>query len=246
MDAYRDVALYYDLEHQQFCDDIDFYLGHVRGPRVLEVGAGTGRIVEPLSAAGLEVWGVDSSPTMLAVAKRRLHGNTRAHLVESEIEKLELPDRFDAALFTLNMLGHLRTLEDQLAALRTVHRHLVHRGQLIVDLSNPLTMADRGANGVVRQRFSTRTATSLVTGLSAVWDDSAEQMMTIALTYEDVDSEGILRRRSVDLLLRYMYRYEVELLLMHSGFHVLELFGDYDEQPYTPESPNLIVLAEAL
>jgi len=246
VDAYRDVALYYDLEHQQFHEDIDFYLRLVRGPRVLEVGAGTGRIVEPLSAAGLEVWGVDSSRTMLDIARQRLHGNVRAHLVESAIQSMRLEDRFDAALFTLNMLGHLHTLEDQLAALRTVHRHLVHGGQLIVDLSNPLTMADRGANGIVRQRFSTRTSTSLVTGLSAVWDDAAGQMMTIALSYEEVDAEGAVRRSSVDLLLRYMYRFEVELLLAHTGFHVLELFGDYDEQPYTPESPNLIVLAEAL
>jgi SAM-dependent methyltransferase len=36
------------------------------GHPVLELGVGTGRLARPLSATGVEVWGVDASPAMLA------------------------------------------------------------------------------------------------------------------------------------------------------------------------------------
>jgi SAM-dependent methyltransferase len=47
-------------------------LAPLTGTRVLEIGFGTGRLLELLLAAGAaEVLGIDPSPTMLAVARRR-------------------------------------------------------------------------------------------------------------------------------------------------------------------------------
>jgi ubiquinone/menaquinone biosynthesis C-methylase UbiE len=45
--------------------------GDLRGRRVLDVGAGTGRLAAALAERALaKVWGVDASPEMLAVARR--------------------------------------------------------------------------------------------------------------------------------------------------------------------------------
>src|SRR5690606_5445688 len=52
-------------------------LAELAGPagRVLELGVGTGRLALPLAAAGLSVTGMDASPGMLAVLRRKAEGS---------------------------------------------------------------------------------------------------------------------------------------------------------------------------
>lgn len=64
--------------------------------RLLEVGVGTGRIALPLTAAGLEVTGVDASAGMLAFARSK----KLDRLVRGSAYRLPFADgSFDAALF---------------------------------------------------------------------------------------------------------------------------------------------------
>lgn len=76
--------------------DILERLGLRRGAQVLDAGCGTGLSMEPLTARGMTVTGVDSSGEMLAAARLRVPGAT---LVEAGVEALPLPDhRFDGAV----------------------------------------------------------------------------------------------------------------------------------------------------
>jgi hypothetical protein len=68
--------------------------------------------------------------------------------------------------------------------------------------------------------------------------------LELDLLYDQLDAEGRVRRTNAHLELRYLYRYELELLLLHTGFRVRHLYGSYDLDPYTADSPNLIALAE--
>src|SRR5215469_15914456 len=58
-------------------------LPSVAGKRVLDAGCGPGAYTERLVDMGAEVIGVDSSPKMVAHAKRRLNGN--ATIVEADL-----------------------------------------------------------------------------------------------------------------------------------------------------------------
>jgi ubiquinone/menaquinone biosynthesis C-methylase UbiE len=53
------------------------------GQRVLDVGCGTGRLAAALSERST-VWGIDASPEMLAVARRRVPANVRLKLARAE------------------------------------------------------------------------------------------------------------------------------------------------------------------
>jgi SAM-dependent methyltransferase len=69
------------------------------GRRVLDVGCGTGRLVEALAERGVDASGVDSSPEMLAVARRKLPHGT---FVQAPAERLPFPDgAFDRVVFSL-------------------------------------------------------------------------------------------------------------------------------------------------
>ncbi len=245
MDAYQVISQYYDLEHDDFQEDIDFLLQLVQEGPVLEVGVGTGRVAGALLEAGLEVWGIDPSQNMLQLAKERLARYTGIHLVCTTAADLHLDQRFPVVLLPLNTLWHLPDSDAQLHALTVLRRHCQDRSLLVVDCSNPLSMADRGADGEVRERFTRDTEQGTVRAVAASWDDPAEQVLTISLLYDTTSTDGLVHRSTTELQLRYLFRFELELLLKLAGFSLLHLYGSYDLEPYQADSPNLIALALA-
>lgn len=241
MDPYRDIASFYDCEHAGFTDDVEFYLQQVQCGPVLEVGCGTGRITLPLAARGFEVWGIDPSPAMLERARRRLDGRANAHLQLASATEVRLDQTFRTALLPLNTLWHLESLDAQLSALRNARRHL-HSGFLVIDVSNPLELADRGAKGDLRLRFRSRCDGQELVGLSAAWDDEANQTLELTLMYDLRGPDASLQRTQTQLSLRYVYRWELELLVRLAGFRVEHVYGGYDLEPYAAESPQILLV----
>ena len=77
------------------------------GQSVLEVGCGTGRNLQLLSAgAGSsgEVIGVDATPNMLAEAQKLIErrGLTNVHLMQADAAQLKLDEQVDVAYFSLS------------------------------------------------------------------------------------------------------------------------------------------------
>lgn len=89
-----------------------------RGARVLDAGCGTGRVAVELARRGHRVTGVDSDPSMLAVAQ----GSSGVTWLLADLATLELGDRFDAVLMAGNVIvfvepGTEQTVVDRLASL---------------------------------------------------------------------------------------------------------------------------------
>jgi len=89
-DYYRDpeVAEAYDVSSPGLEGDVDFYLALAKeavaaGRQVLELACGTGRVAIQLARAGVRVTGLDRSPAMLAVARRKSEGLSNLKLVEA-------------------------------------------------------------------------------------------------------------------------------------------------------------------
>ena len=74
--------------------------------------------------------------------------------------------------------------------------------------------------------------------------DRSLQCTECEVTYEIIEADGATRRITETISLRYMFRYELEHLLVRAGFRVAALYGDYDRSPFGDESPALIVVAE--
>ncbi|HEY7975326.1 MAG TPA: class I SAM-dependent methyltransferase, partial [Ktedonobacterales bacterium] len=117
-DPYAQIAEWYDLEHESFTDDIELYLELVGGDTsrlaILEVGAGTGRLLAALAGGGYVVTGVEPSAAMREHCVRRLAAlpqpvARRITMVAGTATDLRLPTnaRFDVALLGLGTFGHL-------------------------------------------------------------------------------------------------------------------------------------------
>jgi ubiquinone/menaquinone biosynthesis C-methylase UbiE len=67
------VAEFYDFE-TTLVEDIPFYVEYAKksGGPVLELGCGTGRALIPIAKAGIEIWGLDISKSMLEIAKKEV------------------------------------------------------------------------------------------------------------------------------------------------------------------------------
>jgi SAM-dependent methyltransferase len=106
-------------EHLQRAADL-------RGRRVLDIGCGTGRLSLALvERAHAKVWGVDASPEMLAVAKKKVHG---AAFKQAHAESLPFKDGW----FERAVLWLVLHLVDRAAALAEVRRVVGAGGRVAV------------------------------------------------------------------------------------------------------------------
>ncbi len=84
----------------------DLCMKHVVGPRLLDVGVGTGRGSIPFARIGLDVTGVDSSQSMLDECRRQA-GEAPMRLLQSDATRLPASDGEFDTVMSLNLMVHL-------------------------------------------------------------------------------------------------------------------------------------------
>lgn len=245
-------APYYDLEFGGFADDLAFYRGfaaRVGGP-VLDLGCGTGRALLPLAVAGCAATGVDISLGMLARARAAAERRglaDRVTLVQDDIRALgRLGDaRFTLAFSAINTFLHLETRADQLAALAAASRHLTPGGLLVLDLfpPHPETLAEYDGRLVHAGTFGDPETGERIDKFSASALDPAEQRIETTFFYDRLRADGAVERVAAPFVLRYIGRFELELLLERAGFTDLQLYGSYDLDPFEAASERMIAVA---
>jgi SAM-dependent methyltransferase len=103
-----------------------------RRPRtLLDVACGTGRHLESFRRWVPEVEGVDLSPAMLRLARRRLGPGVR--LTRADMRRFRLPRTFDLVVCLFSAFGYLVGPEARAEALRSFHQHLVPGGVVMVE-----------------------------------------------------------------------------------------------------------------
>src|SRR5271163_421573 len=111
--------------------DVAFYRNAVRehGDPVLELGCGTGRITLALAEAGHRVTGLDISERMLERCNQKRAGlrteaRERMHLVQGDMTKFDLGEKFRLVIIPFRPMQHLLEVEDQMSCLASVRDHL--------------------------------------------------------------------------------------------------------------------------
>ena len=104
--------------------------GDLAGRRTLDVGCGTGALAVALAERGGKVWGVDSSPEMLAEAQAK---KTRARFKEGAAEALPFKDGWFERVVMRLSLHHL----DRPRALAEAARVLVSGGRIAIATFDP-------------------------------------------------------------------------------------------------------------
>lgn len=138
----HDYCEFYRLEMDDYLSDLPFYQTMIQpSDRVLELGCGTGRITRQLAPFCQRITGIDSSPTMLDMA-RKIKPATHLQGVNIVYEQQDMldfsfPSCFDVIIIpynTLNLLSESTRVETSLTLCR---KHLSPKGRLGVQLYHP-------------------------------------------------------------------------------------------------------------
>lgn len=245
------LARYYDLEHDEFEDDFGLYLGFAAraGSPLLELGCGTGRLLLPLAAAGFRVTGVDLSAVMLAKAGERLaaapEAAARVNLVEADARDLSLGERYGLAFWAINSFMHLTTQADQLRALARTREALRDSGLLILDLFSPEPQLLLEADGRLMHDATWPLPDNggTVVKTSSRRLDAANQVLDVTYFYDEFAPDGQVHRVAAPFAMRYLHRFEGQLLLERAGFVVEAVYGGYELNPFDVYSQRMIFVA---
>lgn len=135
----------------------------IRFASAADLVCGTGRFLERLCRNlpyGAPLYGVDLSPHMLAVARRRTPAG-RVRLLRQDMRDFSLPERVDLLTCNFDAVNYLRSEADLAAAFSACARNLARGGHLIFDMLRS-SCAALGAMVPFRQRIA-------VGDLRAVW-----------------------------------------------------------------------------
>jgi ubiquinone/menaquinone biosynthesis C-methylase UbiE len=239
-------------KYQGLAFDVDRYkeiASHVGGP-ILELCCGTGRVAIPLARRGFEVTGVDISPEMLETFQHREPStiSSKLTLVRQDITELDLGGlRFPLAIIPFNSLLLITDFAAQCGALRTIAGHLSEGGLLVMDLVNPLDLPILG-NSNPKPFFTRRNVHNgnRYTRFAMIgpFDESHRQLLHG--WYDEVDSEGCVKRQYYSIYWRPIFRFEAELMLKEAGLEIVSIEGGHLKEPYTAQSPRMFIQAKRL
>jgi hypothetical protein len=165
----------------------------------------------------------------------------------------DLGEQFGLVTIPAGSLGLLTEVEDQLAALRCIHGHLVPGGRLafVVGNPNPVSIAEwlttkRGTfvRNPARDYQHPDTGLHVRSWGSAEYHPSVQQSIGHGLIEELDDSGTVVNRiHGQPMTTHYFHRYEVEHLLARCGFEVEALYGDLRRNHFGGTSPGMVWVA---
>lgn len=230
--AYRGFAKFYDAYVQGFTADLSIYHHYCKeDERILEVGCGSGRILQSLAAAGCRVLGVDISDEMLAVAQEKLApelADGHVQLRNFNFLNGSLEEKFDRVLVTFYTLNYLLDEVGCARFLQNISASMEPGGLILLDLFYPLPLHKPDIDGVWTEkqipfRGSTLTLRDRRTMRGPIEERIQEyaspewnqRIVTERRYYSKADMQRILERAGfIDL--QFTEGYDI------NGFHSLE------------------------
>ena len=202
-----------------------------RGGRVLELGAGSGRLAVPLAGRGLDVWAVDASTAMLDRLRAK-PGGDRVHAVVDDMAELGAPalqdGGFGVVLCAFNTLFNITDTAGQRRCLTRGRELLAPDGRLVVEAFVPPTGGERDAAvGAVEPRHI---------GLDeVVLTVSRLDPGTRTITGQHVQiTEGGVRLRP--WVLHYASPDDLDALAAEAGLRLVERHAGWHGEEFTPDA----------
>jgi SAM-dependent methyltransferase len=221
---YVDPALY-DVVYSWYDLDREFYLATARAARgpVLEVACGTGRLLLPSRAAGIDIDGIDLEPAMIAhLEAKAAAAGIAVNVQVADMRDFALARRYRLVTIPFRAFMHLRTTGDQLRALRRIRDHLEPGGALVMNQFYPSVaiMAAREGRWICEREFV--------------------DASTGARCERKVERSDAAEVAHYGFTLRWTYRYEMELLFRRAGFDHWDVRGGFDGRPFERDTDEMV------
>ncbi len=264
-DPFEDFAEIYELTHGDKGDDLPLYLdlASKTGAQILEIGCGTGRVTLALAEAGYRVYGFDLSENMLKIARKKLKEapekiRQRVTFEKQDMVKLNIPGaQFSLALMPYGEFAHVYERFRQDTTLAAINRHLKIEGLLVIGMSNwdPREARISYSGGAIARLGQSmplkyegvfedkKNEHTIIRYIARGYDPSVQTAIHVYV-HEITDKNGqLIAKRTNVLPIRYVFRFEMEMLLEKAGFEIENIYGYYDKSPFVYNSKRMIFIA---
>jgi SAM-dependent methyltransferase len=224
--GYDAFAPIYDRFSSGMTEDVAFYVGlaeEARGP-VVELAVGTGRVAIPIvERTGRRVIGIDISPEMLAVARRRAaDAGVALDLRQGDMSDFTLEEPTDLVICPFRAMLHLPSHDERVNVMRRVRGSLVPGGRFAWNafVFDPTIAAE--IDGVWRDDHGVRNRSTY---------DYDERRIDLKI------------ENGASVQLWWVDREEWDAAVTESGLEVEALYGWFDRAPFDETSREFVYVA---
>jgi SAM-dependent methyltransferase len=234
VEVYDLFAPFYDSYISGFNADLPLYKQLCRSCHsIVEVGCGSGRILQSLLESDSELTGVDISPAMLSLAVERLAASVasgRLKLINHNLCHAPLAQTYEIALVSYYTFNYLLSDSECNAFLANSYASLAGNGRIVMDLFYPKTLAEPETD----DQWTTETFQQAGKGVTLrqkrhVRDNI--EMRSQVFSTGDSQQEIVTRRRYYD-------KKEILELLERAGFAQVQFARGYDYASFQPIDRN--------
>lgn len=231
----------YDRIYKQDTADIRFYVRQATRQKdaVLDLGCATGRMSLAIAQKGLNVTGLDISPSMLDMARHKSEkDNVNVQWVESDFISFDLKQKFGLIIMSGCTFQDLQNIKQATACLDRVKKHLKENGLFIFDIYNP-SLAILSRDSEIRYpvaHYLDASGHPVSVEETSVYDRDT-QINHITWYYSRNDAPDY----KIDFLkMRQFFPCEMLYILEENGFEVLDRMGDFDGSKFSTHSNRQI------
>lgn len=200
--------------------------------RILDLPCGQGRHAIELARRGYDVTGVDLSPYLLDVAQTRAsEAGVQARWLLGDMRDVVARDAYDLCLNLFTSFGYFAEPADDRRVVRAAAAMLTPGGRFLLEVINGERIM---ASFQEREWFTV--------GQTAVMERRSLDTVARRMVVERTVSSGNGREVNVHALRLYGGP-ELRETLMTEGFGRVDLFGDWNREPLTPESLRVLAVA---
>lgn len=230
----QELASVYDYLYPDFGESYqiaEYLKTNSPGEKVIEFGIGTGRLAIPLVEQGLTVHGIDNSPEMLDVLRKK---NNQPQLTSEiyDFGRDELPDQdFDACLLACNTICSFLDVQAQRMVFHNAAASIQDDGIFVIQTFNPLWLLNKGTE--FTQMRSINSEMTLFEQYK-IFPTRQEVEVLNTLIHHSGGAKFFTHR------IRYMHPFEMDALAALAGFELQERTGDFSGSPYTSTSSQVV------
>jgi SAM-dependent methyltransferase len=191
----------------------------------LEFGIGTGRIALPLARRSVSVHGIDTSRAMVERLKLK-QGDEQVDVTIGDFSTTVVDGSFTLVYLVFNTIMNLTTMASQISCFRNAAAHLKPGGHFVIEVMVP--QLQRLAKG----------ETLLACDLSERhWGVDEYDVVSQGLTSHHAQIiDGKTELSSTPF--RYVWPAELDLMAQLAGLTPAERWADWDQEPFTADSPS--------
>jgi SAM-dependent methyltransferase len=220
--------LYKDRDFQEaqlFMDRLLSYLHPKAHEKILDLACGKGRHSLYLNSKGFDVTGIDLSEQSIAYAKE--FENEHLHFDVHDMRQVYKHEHFDFILNLFTSFGYFESETENVVALHAIAESLKHGGKLVIDFMN----TDKIIEHLVAEEEK------VVDGLKfritrKLENDFIVKSIMFHDKGKDFHFEERVRALRMDDFMEYFRMAQLRLV---------EIFGDYNLNPYNREESNRMI-----